>query len=91
MRLRLGGGRLCVMFVLHHGCSGVIMGLLRFLRCRLSLHCLVRRPRAAIEHRCRSKALQRQGQHHQAQQKATDTRHVVGILTTNLSSVEIDF
>lgn len=72
--LRRRVDRLYVVVVLN-GRSGVIIGLLRILRCHVSPHCLVRRPRTAIEHRCRSKALQRQSQHYQAQQKAANTRH----------------
>lgn len=93
--LRRRGDRLRVVVVLHYGGGTVIMGLVRHLSRRLYLHrllhCLVRGPWPAIEHRCRGKALQRQSQHHQAQQKAANTRHVVEILTPDLSSTEIDF
>lgn len=55
---------------------------------QLSLRRRVVSSRAAVKHGCRSKALEGQSQHHQAEQKAAETQHRVWILAIDLSSAE---
>ncbi len=65
---------LLLFMVMRHnrGICHMVMVISRFYVCSLGIMTC---SHTAIQHGCRSKALQRQGQHHQAKQQVAKTRH----------------